>query len=124
MEQPAVVEEVQSSVAQAAADEELELFIDLNIAQDFDSSPFVGEVRVVPSKGYKYYIITYEDGDEEDLTYNEVKRYADCCQRSMEGGNVPKQKKDEFGFSEKFPVGTKILKNFPQREYEASQRHR
>lgn len=111
MEQPAIAEEVKSStVAPTAADEELELFIGQNIAQDFDS-PFEGEVAIVPSKGFKYYRITYEDGDEEDLTYNAVKRYVAYYQRS-EGGSVPKRKKHEFGFYEKFPVGTKILKDF------------
>ena len=49
MEQPAVAEEVKSStVAPTAADEELELFIGQNIAQDFDS-PFEGEVTIVES---------------------------------------------------------------------------
>ena len=112
MEQPAVAEEVKSStVATAAADEELELFIGQNIAQDFDS-PFEGEVAIVPAKGFKYYRITYEDGDKEDLTYNAVKRYVAYYQRSMEGGSASKRKKHDFGFYEKFPLGTKILKDF------------
>ncbi|GFH47135.1 predicted protein [Chaetoceros tenuissimus] len=128
MEQPAIAEEVTSSTgAPATADEELELFINSHsiAPRDFDSSPFVGEVTVVPAQGFRYYIITYEDGDQEDLTYIEVKLYARCYQRSMERGNVPKQKKHEFGFSERFPVGTKILKHFPRRDHEeAFQRQR
>lgn len=52
----------------------------------------------------------YEDGDQEDMIYNEVKRCVAYYQRSMEGG-----KKHEFGFHETFPVGTKMLKDFPRR---------
>lgn len=102
--------DIVKSTAVAGETEEHELFLGQFIAKDFNS-PFEGEVTVTPDHYFDLYKIAYEDGDEEELTYNEVKRYVAYNHQEI-GGGVRKRKKHEYGFTEKFPVGTKILKNF------------
>ena len=62
------------STAVAGETEDHELFLGQFIAKDFNS-PFEGEVSVTPDQAFNYYRIIYEDGDDEHLTYNQVKRY-------------------------------------------------
>lgn len=49
--------------------------IGTRISKSFNNVDFLGEILVVPSPGFSYYRVRYEDGDEEDMSENELKNY-------------------------------------------------
>ena len=71
-----------------------------------------GEITSVPSIDNEYYHVNYDDGDEEDLDFNEVeacvKEYLKHHPRS------PERKKLKRKRGEKFPKGTRVMKEFSE----------
>lgn len=102
------VDEVKSSVHSNRSDHNDPLFLGQDVAKDF-LSPFFGEVVAVPDRFQKYYRVEFEDGDEEDYTYTQIKRYAESYRRSPEGRGDSRCSR---GRKNHISVGTKISKDF------------
>ena len=104
------------TTASAAATSEVTTYATgTKISRDFDGKPFAGEV-VSYDANAKFYKIRYEDGDEEEMTENEIKRHlveqpkADGNDNSSATSGAPagKAKKDATATSSK-PAGPRIF---------------
>ncbi|GFH47129.1 predicted protein [Chaetoceros tenuissimus] len=85
--------------------------IGTKIAKEFMTA-YRGEVTSVPSIDNEYYHVNYDDGDEEDLEFNEVEMYVK--EYLKHHPRSPQRNKLKRKRGEKFPTGTRIIKEFSE----------